>query len=178
MTNRAEFGRLNFRVIVEDFAPTQPWAHSQLRLKFVGDNWELGGEREESVGVVVPRVIEFGRSGAVRHWAPFADVVTPEEVVDRVDSYAFGPSPPLEGLRRWDVSSAFARYSLSALFDFNLGVESAVCVRGVKSETFIVRRGNMGVSSYDVSIKAFESAVEGLAGWYDSASAQGVPNEH
>lgn len=166
------FGGDEFRIIIDDFVPAAHLAHSELCLRLVVDDWELGKGVGESFGVVVPRLINFGRDAPARHWAPFAHVKSDAEVLDLVSSFAFGIGPPLEGAHRWDVASALARNSLSALFDYsNFGVQFAVSVRSAHHETVIVRGYDGGVRAHEVGVQTFDGAIETMAAWAASVTA-------
>jgi hypothetical protein len=57
------------------------------------------------------------------------------------------------------------RYSLSAQFDHNLGVEHAVAVRGAKEETLIWRTRSGEVFDASVPIEKFEAALAAFSSW-------------
>jgi hypothetical protein len=160
---KIQFGDSRFRIVVEEFEIWDPIAHSPLLLTIQGSDWSVGGEYE-SFGVVVPGLVEFGRNGAARHWGAFVGLHTPDEVIDRVASYAFTGGNHSEP-RYWDISSAMLRYALNYIFTANLGVDCAVVVNSSQQETFIVRTNDGVVRAYDVPLKSFKRAIDELAVW-------------
>ena len=168
-------GQAEFWSVVGDFDASVPIGDAQIRLRFGGVEWSVGGGDYESLGVVVPRVIAFARNGAARHWAAFVGLHTAEEVIDTVTNHVFPPGMD-SGPRRWDVASALLAYVLSALFDANLGTDCVVGVRGARDETIIVRSKNGAVEAHEVTIKNFDRAIEELAAWY--ATIDPRPNQN
>jgi hypothetical protein len=160
------FGRSAFRIVVEDFEPFETIGDSQLIFRFEGVDWSVGGSQFESLGVVVPKVINFARSGTVRHWGAFVGQRTPEAVINTVISHVFPPGVDC-GPRRSDISSALFRYALSALFDANLGADCVVSVRGLRDETIIVRSLDGVVEAHQVPTEYFDRAIDELEVWYE-----------
>lgn len=159
------FGQSEFRIVVEDFEASEPIGDAQIRLRFDGVNWSVGGGGYESLGVVVPKLIAFARNGAARHWGAFVGLHTAEDVIDTVTDHVFPPGAD-SGPRRWDIAAALFGYVLSALFDANLGTDCVVSIRGIRDETIVVRSKNGAVEAHEVTIKNFDRAIEELAAWY------------
>jgi hypothetical protein len=155
------------RIVLEDFEAVEPIGHSPLRFRFEGDDWSVGSSQFESLGVVVPKVIEFARNGSARHWGPFAGRYTPEGVINTVTSHVLPPGGDSDP-RSLDISAALHRYVLSALFEANLGADCVVSVRGGRYETIIVRSLDGVVEAHQVSIKNFDRAVYELEVWYET----------
>lgn len=166
------FGDDEFAVVVEELDLVDDLQYSQMLLCLEGRGWRIGGGQSESLGVVVPKLVDYGRDGAVRHWGSFADAQTPGEVIDRVDSMVISATMKHRSPWFWDSSSALYRYVLSSLFDANLGVSCAVVVRGLKHETIIVQAHDGSVDSFEVPLKNFDRAIDDLAAWYEAVSAQ------
>jgi hypothetical protein len=162
---QVEFGRSAFRIVLEDFEASETIGDSQLIFRFEGVNWSVGGSQFESLGVVVPKVINFARRGTARHWGAFVGQLTPEAVINTVISHVFPPGVD-SGPQRSDISSALFRYALSALFDANLGADCVVSVRGLRDESIIVRSLDGVVEAHEVSIEDFDRAIDELEVWY------------
>lgn len=165
------FGNDEFAIVVEDFDPVIPFGYSQLLLRLEGPGWRIGGETHETVGVVVPGLLEFGRNGPLRHWGSFVGALSAEEVIERVESFVFAES----GFSRaweWEASSALHRYVLSSLFDTNLGASRVVVVRGGKHETIVVKSNDGTVEAHDVPVGSFDAAIAALADWASQAESR------
>lgn len=159
------FGGSRFQIVVQDFDRSDPVGDSQLFLTLEGPGWRLGGESAESFGVVVPKLIAFGRNGASRHWGSFAGMQTPDEVMNRLVDYVFPPGIEPSGPWHWDTSSALFEYVLSARFDGNLGVRCVAAVRGQKNETIIIQADDGDVQAHEVSVGSFDRAISELSKW-------------
>lgn len=166
------FGNDEFAVVVEGLDLVDELQYSQMLLSLEGRGWRIGSEQTESLGVVVPKLVDYCRSGAVRHWGSFADARTPSEVMDRVVSMVVSGTMKHTAPWFWDSSSALYRYVLSSLFDANLGVSCAVVVRGRKHETIVVQARDGNVDSYEVPLTSFDRAIDELAVWYEAVSAE------
>lgn len=162
-----DFGDAAFRVTIEDFdLNTERPEFSQLKFALTGRDWALHApSNSESLGVVAGRLGRFVANAPVRHWGSFVGLKTNEDVVTRVANYGFGSSDALGEYRRWEISSAFARYSLSAQFDHNLGVEHAIAVRGSTEETLIWRTKSGEVFAASIPIEKFDTALGSFLVW-------------
>ncbi len=158
------FGDEEFAIVVEDFDHSTSFGYSQVLLRLEGPGWRIGGDAYETVGVVVPKLVEFGRDGAARHWGSFAGALSPEDVLARVESWVFADSD-FSTTWEWESSSALHRYVLSSLFDANLGANRVVVVRGGKNETIFVESSDGLVVAHDVPIGSFDAAIAALADW-------------
>lgn len=159
------FGDSQFRIVVEGFERSARVGDSQMFLWLEGPGWRVGGEDYESFGVVVPKLVAFGRNGAARHWGAFDRARTPSDVIERVTSYVFPPGIEPSGPWHWEISSALFCYVLSGLFDSNLGEHCVVAVRGRRHETIIVQSKAGAVQAHDVPVKSFDRAIDGLCEW-------------
>lgn len=160
------FGDDEFAIVIEDLQFDDQLQFSQMLLRLEGRDWHIGGEVCESLGVVVPKLIDYYRSGAARHWGSFADVRTPSEVMDRVVSMVFSGTKHSSPWG-WDSSAALHGYVLSSLFDANLGTSCVVGVRGRKHETIIVQAHDGSVDAYQVPLQNLDRAIDDLAAWYE-----------
>lgn len=134
------FGGAKFSIAVRNFVLSEKGSRfSQLEVIISGDGWVLHApNRDETLGVVSGRIADFAARSPARHWGAFVGLGTAEDTIDRVKRHAFGGENPSKGdFHRWEMSSAFAGYSLSACFENGLGVEQAISVRGAKHETLI-----------------------------------------
>ena len=59
------FGGDDFAIVVEGFEPSSPVGDSQMFLRLEGQGWRIGGEARESFSVVVPKLVESGRTDLV-----------------------------------------------------------------------------------------------------------------
>lgn len=167
----SRFGNYEFAIVVEDFDPLTPFGDSQLLLGLEGPGWRIGGDAYETVGVIVPNLVEFGRTGAIRHWGSFAGALSAEGVMARVESFVFAES----GSRRawgWEASSALHRYVLSSLFDANLGTARVVAVRSRKYETIVVKSYDGTVEAHNVPVSTFDAAIAALSDWTADAESR------
>lgn len=165
------FGDDEFAVVVEEFEFDEQVQYSQMLLRLEGRDWRIGGQESETLGVVVPKLVDYCRNGAVRHWGSFADARTPSDVIDRVVPIVFSDTKH-SGPWVWDSFSALHAYVLSSLFDANLGASCVVVVRGLKHETIIVQAHDDSVDSYEVPLASFDRAIDDLAAWYEAVSAE------
>jgi len=165
--NAIDFGDAQFKVTVSDFELNADRPEfSQFTFMLAGRGWSLlAPNRTESLGVVSARLGRFVADAPVRHWGAFVGLKTHEEVVARVASHGFGGSHPVSGFRRWEISSAFVQYSLSAQFDNNLGVKHAIAVRGIREETLIWQTKSGEVFDASIPIEKFESAFAAFVRW-------------
>lgn len=165
------FGDNNFWIVLEGVDHRVPDGDSQILLRFEGQGWRVGGEDYESFGVVVPKIISFGRNGAARHWGAFVGARTATEVIERVTSYVFPPGVDSLTPWHWDISSALFAYVFSALFDANLGARCVLVVRGQRHETIIVQSEDGAVQTHDVPVNSFDHAIDELSEWLHAVEA-------
>lgn len=165
------FGNDEFAIVVEDFDPVTPFGYSQLLLRLEGPGWRIGGDAYETVGVIVPKLVEFGRTGAIRHWGSFAGALSAEGVMERVESFVFAESDSPSAWE-WEASSALHRYVLSSLFDTNLGTARAVAVRSGKHETIVVKSNDGTIEAHGVPASTFDAAIAALSDWTAEAESR------
>lgn len=164
----AQFGGRAFSISVDRVRTVDPPQEHLAAGVIVlhGVDWSLGSVATETLVQVSSRLGDFVKDGNLRHFGAFAELTTPTEAVNHVESYAFGGSGSSSpGIGAVWASSALARYSLSALFDHNLSVRQAISVRTPEHEHLMWTGDDLGTRYVSIPVDTFDAAVREFHSW-------------